>query len=89
VSPAKLPNTWKFDSDVARLYHLIHDKKDNPQWSKVRTPDGIGTLISAFSGKKGCRVLLDRERIPQARQYKTGDPYKPTRDYSVDEIEEA
>jgi hypothetical protein len=82
-------NEWKFESPAARLYHLVHDKKDNPQWGKVKTPHGRGTLISAFSGDKGCRVLLDRERIPKVRQYKTGDPYKPTRDYSVDEIEEA
>jgi hypothetical protein len=85
----RIPNTWKFDTDVARLYHLIHDPKDNPQWSKVKTPDGRGTLISAFSTPNGCRVLLDRQRIPRERQYKTGDPFKPTRSYDVRDIEEA
>jgi hypothetical protein len=85
---SRIPNTWKFDSDVARLYHLIHDPKDNPQWGRVKTPDGKGTLYSAFSGPGGCRVQLDRERIPKERQYRTGDPYKPTRSYDVSDVEE-
>lgn len=62
---------------VALRYHLLG--KENG----ARTPDGIGTLIQAFSGR--CLVLLMAQK-PVRPPFGDGKPYRPARPYRVEDV---
>ena len=72
-----LASEQKFGHRVARLYPLLNAENG------VRTPEGIGTLMTAFS--TGCQVLLMKTRA--VKKDLGGKPYHPMHTFNVEEIE--
>ncbi len=74
-----LESEERFGQRVARLYPLLGVENG------VRTPEGIGTLLQAFSSEAGCRVLLMKTRA--TAKDLNGKAYRPTTEFEVEEIE--
>ncbi len=71
-----LESEERFGQRVARLYPLLGVENG------VRTPQGIGTLLQAFS--TGCQVLLMKTRA--TAKDLNGKFYRPTTEFEVEEI---
>lgn len=76
-SEASLESERKFGSRAARLYPLIGAE------GGIKTPLGQGTLFTVF--ESGCQVSLMRGG--NTGRDANGKPYKPLREFAVEEIE--
>ncbi len=77
MSVRQLPTTYaRYGGKASHLYPAIGIENG------VRTPDGLGTLLQAFSD--GCMVVPSRG--PVVAPYKGGKSYRPMRRYRPEDV---